>query len=184
MGHECRNSQRNLEARLLSTAGTAGTEVASFARCQAKGRESSNPRLPLSIVSLSTVSPLSIVSRSTRMAGCGFLPVQVLACFSDRKFLRGRDVVAIQRVICSNDFFISRTLGVHHCQSLLSPFALQVPTGSRSLDPCNLKLPDLVGFVVPCSLGLPQQAQSTRIARAPYFPQPISSHCCSNMHDS
>jgi len=53
MGHESRNSRRNLEARLLSTAATAVTEVASCALFQVKGYEISQPRG-------SSVDPLSI----------------------------------------------------------------------------------------------------------------------------
>ena len=56
MGHESRNSRRNLEARLLSMAATAAvTEVAaaSCALFQVKGYEISQPRG-------SSVDPLSI----------------------------------------------------------------------------------------------------------------------------
>ncbi len=44
IGHKSRNSRHNLEARLLSTAATVITEVASCAPFQVKGYEISQPR--------------------------------------------------------------------------------------------------------------------------------------------
>ena len=44
MGHESRNSQRDLEARLLSTAATAVTEVASCTPFQVKGHKQQQQR--------------------------------------------------------------------------------------------------------------------------------------------
>ena len=44
MGHESRNSRRYIEARLLSTAATAVTEVASCAPFQLKGHKQQQQR--------------------------------------------------------------------------------------------------------------------------------------------